>query len=106
MVFGDRLARGKTLVMTGFVVAVIATGCGGLTIGPRTKTEYVFLEDFRNGKAVVLNRRLVAKVKAEGVDPVRQNIAGFWVVHPDHMQDLLDELRGWREAYPDGPERP
>lgn len=96
---GDRAEKVKTLAMIGFVAAVIATGCGGLTIGPRIKTEYVFLEDFRHGKAVVLNRRLVATIKAEGVDPVRQNIAGFWVVHPDHMQDLLDELKELRAKY-------
>ena len=89
----------------------LATAC---TIGPRTRTTYIVVEESESGVLIIMNRKLVAEVKYDGrvneapdADPdegsavVEQNIAGYATMPRSHLRVLLDELNDLRKVVTD-----
>ena len=78
--------------MTILPTLIFLSGCD-LTLGPKVKTEYLFIHAGVPCR-VVDDVTVRVRLDKENAATVKQNIGGWVVLHPDHFEKLMNAATG------------
>ncbi|MBE7466819.1 MAG: hypothetical protein HS116_25390 [Planctomycetes bacterium] len=79
------------LLLAAMTLCWMSWGCGEVTLGPRTKTEYVILHAGRP-MDVLENRKVKGRAKDGSGEAVEQDIGGWVAMPADHWDAVKRAL--------------